>query len=282
MERDVVRVITPGTVTEPGLLDARRNNYIAAPSSKAGRAGIAYADITTGEFATTEISSPPADLHAAVQQELDRLHPAELLVPGEDESHNGRARQIPGMDDGQRTTDDRRWTTDSWQYRHPQWQSAIRIQSSVLTHSHRPARLGARSGPAAAAEALFGGFAGGLRVRPPAAGYPGGGRAAGLYRRDQQCALTQLTRLVTYSTEQYMTLDPHTRRNLEIAEGHGGRRNSLLWVLDDTRTAMGSRLLSRWLNQPLLDLGQAQRPPGRRGGVRGQRRAAGRAARPAE
>jgi DNA mismatch repair protein MutS len=67
-------------------------------------------------------------------------------------------------------------------------------------------------------------------------------------------ALTQLTRLVTYSTEQYMTLDPHTRRNLEISEGHEGRRNSLLWVLDDTRTAMGSRLLSRWLNQPLLDL----------------------------
>ena len=67
-------------------------------------------------------------------------------------------------------------------------------------------------------------------------------------------ALTQLTRLVTYSTEQYMTLDPHTRRNLEISEGHEGRRNSLLWVLDDTRTAMGSRLLSSWLNQPLLDL----------------------------
>jgi DNA mismatch repair protein MutS len=67
-------------------------------------------------------------------------------------------------------------------------------------------------------------------------------------------ALQQLSRLVTYSIEQYMTLDPQTRRNLEITESLGGRRNSLLFALDETRTAMGSRLLSRWLNQPLLDL----------------------------
>src|SRR5207253_4595555 len=67
-------------------------------------------------------------------------------------------------------------------------------------------------------------------------------------------ALQQLSRLVTYSTEQFMTLDPQTRRNLEITESFGGRRNSLLFTLDETRTAMGSRLLARWLNQPLLDL----------------------------
>ena len=75
---------------------------------------------------------------------------------------------------------------------------------------------------------------------------------------NNKSALNQLTRLVTYSTEQYMTLDPHTRRNLEIAEGPGGekRRNSLMWVLDETRTPMGSRLLGRWLGQPLLDLGR--------------------------
>src|SRR5438067_8373249 len=80
VERDVVRVITPGTVTEPGLLDERRNNYIAAVLVEQGAAGIAYADITTGEFATTEVRRPAADLHAAVRQEIDRLHPTELLM----------------------------------------------------------------------------------------------------------------------------------------------------------------------------------------------------------
>src|SRR5205823_11213556 len=85
VERDVVRVVTPGTVTEPGMLDARRNNYIAALVLDREGAGIAYADITTGEFATTEIRRPSADLHMAVQQELDRLRPSELLVPEEGE-----------------------------------------------------------------------------------------------------------------------------------------------------------------------------------------------------
>ncbi len=83
VERDVVRVVTPGTVTEPGMLDERRNNYIAAAIVEQGITGIAYADITTGEFATTEIRRPPAELQSAVQQELDRLRPAELLVPDE-------------------------------------------------------------------------------------------------------------------------------------------------------------------------------------------------------
>src|SRR6476646_10390809 len=77
VERDVVRVVTPGTVTEPGMLDARRNNYITALVMDAGSAGIAYADISTGEFATTEIKKAAADLPAAVRQELDRLRPAE-------------------------------------------------------------------------------------------------------------------------------------------------------------------------------------------------------------
>src|SRR5204862_2430728 len=83
VERDVVRVITPGTVTEPGMLDARRNNYIAALVLDRDAAGIAYADITTGEFATTEIRRPGPDLSPVVQQEVDRLHPSELLMADE-------------------------------------------------------------------------------------------------------------------------------------------------------------------------------------------------------
>ncbi len=80
VDRQVVRVVTPGTLTEPGLLDARRNNYLAAIVLEGDRAGIAYVDITTGEFQATEVRSAN-ELPLLVQQELDRLQPSELLVP---------------------------------------------------------------------------------------------------------------------------------------------------------------------------------------------------------
>jgi DNA mismatch repair protein MutS len=252
VERDVVRVITPGTVTEPGLLDERRNNYIVAVLVEQGAAGIAYADITTGEFATTEIRRPLADLMSAVQQELDRLHPAELLVPGEEESHNGRAGKYRAWADDH--PDERRMTNDERRPIASEHSSVLSPQSSVLTTptdpnnwSLDPARRRLLKHFSAASLEAYG------CARLPLAIRSAGALIAYIGETNKS-ALTQLTRLVTYSTEQYMTLDPHTRRNLEISEGHEGRRNSLLWVLDDTRTAMGSRLLSRWLNQPLLDL----------------------------
>ena len=76
----MVRVVTPGTLVEPGLLDPRRNNYLAAIILEGDRAGIAYVDITTGEFQATEVRSAN-ELPLLVQQELDRLQPTELLVP---------------------------------------------------------------------------------------------------------------------------------------------------------------------------------------------------------
>jgi DNA mismatch repair protein MutS len=248
VERDVVRVITPGTVTEPGMLDERRNNYIVAALVEQGMAGIAYADITTGEFATTEIHRPAADLLPAVQQELDRLRPAELLVPGEEPSHNGRAAKYRAWaDEGRGTTDEGMAKSED--------HSALRILHSAFPSTSTdpqnwaldPARRRLLKHFSAASLEAYG------CARLPLAVRAAGALIAYISETNRS-ALTQLTRLVTYSTEQYMTLDPHTRRNLEISEGHEGRRNSLLWVLDDTRTAMGSRLLSRWLNQPLLDL----------------------------
>jgi len=78
MPREVVRVVTPGTVVEPTLLDEKRNNYLAALVAEGNKAGIAYVDITTGEFATTQISDD--DVWQAVEQELERLQPAEVLI----------------------------------------------------------------------------------------------------------------------------------------------------------------------------------------------------------
>ncbi len=77
--REVVRVVTPGTVIEPGLLKGDHNNYLAAVTADEERAGIAYVDITTGEFKATELES--ADIPAAVRSELMRLQPVEILMP---------------------------------------------------------------------------------------------------------------------------------------------------------------------------------------------------------
>ncbi len=78
VEREVVRVVTPGTVVEPALLDERRNNYLAALVVEGNRAGLAYADITTGEFAVTQLDGD--DLSRLLVAELDRLRPAELVI----------------------------------------------------------------------------------------------------------------------------------------------------------------------------------------------------------
>jgi DNA mismatch repair protein MutS len=213
MTREVVRVVTPGTVVEPNLLEEKRNNYLAALVVEQHRAGIAYADITTGVFAATEVPASEA------RQELDRLHPAELLA-------------------NEKATSDWKWETlgesPISNFQTPDFDSA---RQTLLDH-FRVASLD--------------GF--GLAALPLAT------RAAGAIvqylQNNQKAALAQLTALKTYSTQSFMTLDPATRRNLElVASIRGGTvKGSLLGVLDETRTAMGARLLREWLTQPLLDL----------------------------
>ncbi len=270
VERDVVRVVTPGTVTEPGMLDERRNNYIAAVIVERDAAGIAYADVSTGEFATTEIHRPPAELHLAVQQELDRLRPAELLVP--DEQAGGRAEHSTGPKAY------RAWARGEAEaskppYLRPDGSNGHRARQAAGGNGEAPHH--AQFTPRADGAHITGTPAHDWALEPArrrllqhfsatslepygCARLPLAIRAAGALLayvgETNRSALQQLARLVTYSTEQYMTLDPQTRRNLELTDSPGGRRNSLLAVLDETRTPMGSRLLSRWLNQPLLDL----------------------------
>ncbi len=249
VDRQVVRVVTPGTLTEPALLDSRRNNYLAATILEGDRAGIAYVDITTGEFQATEIQHS-AELSALVQQELDRLQPAELLVPQRSRGDATRAdykawaADLNGAEDG--AAPRRAHHTESAVQT---WRVAGHITpTDGRTWAPEPARAALREHFGVAALEGFG-----LAHRAVAA------RAAGAIlaylQETHSTALQQLTHLSTYSTEGYMALDPQTRRNLELLAGSSGdRRYSLLSVIDATLTSMGSRLLGRWLNQPLLDL----------------------------
>jgi len=219
VERRITRVLTPGTLTDPSMLDAKRNTFIAALYFDDVRAGLAYAELSVGEFAATEVIAPaPEELPAAVERELLRIAPAELLVPASQKD------QAPDI--GAIVTQ-----TDDWAWR----QHTAR---ELLQEHFRVASL----------EAF------GLEERPAALRAAG---ALLQYLRETQAGnLPHLDDLVVYRTDTYMTLDAATRRNLELLEGvRGGRESALVAVLDRTRTPMGARLLRRWLGQPLLDLG---------------------------
>ncbi|TAH52543.1 MAG: DNA mismatch repair protein MutS [Chloroflexota bacterium] len=213
MEREVQRVVTPGTVVEPNLLQDKANNYLASIFIFEQRAGIAHADITTGEFAVTEVDA--RDL----LMELDRLQPAEVLFLTKNRGAEFAPKNVAYPTTHVSPLDD---------------QAATRI----LLEQFRVASLDG-----------FGLQNMALATRA----------AAGIVRylqENQRGALGQLRALRVYATDAFMTLDPPTRRNLELVSAMrgGGQKLSLLGVLDETRTAMGGRLLRQWLLQPLRDL----------------------------
>ncbi|MGA2286005.1 MAG: DNA mismatch repair protein MutS [Dehalococcoidia bacterium] len=220
VDRQVVRVVTPGTVIEGHLLDERANNYLVAlavaphprdrrRTSDPSQAGIAYVDISTGEFATAQLDAD------AIAAELSRLRPAELLLP------EGIDPPVAGL-------------------------PLTRVEPAGFELDTATACLLDHFGVASLA--AFG------CDRLPLATCAAG--AVLQYLRDnQKTALGHVTGLSVYNPTRFMLLDAQTRRNLELFSGarDSDRRNSLLDVLDLTRTALGARLLRRWLGQPLLD-----------------------------
>ena len=213
MPREVIRVFTAGTVIEPGMLDAGRNNYLTAVLVENDRAGLAYADITTGEFATTEVNG-----RRRLIEELDRLNPAELLIPDSEMS-------LQSMSPAKTVTNLPNWRFEEGTAR-----------QTLLRH------FGVSSLAAFGCE--------GKSLATRAAG-------AVLYylQETQKGAVGQIQRLATYNTEGYMALDRNTRLNLELTESLTGERSgSLLWVLNKTVTPMGARLLRKRITQPLLSV----------------------------
>jgi DNA mismatch repair protein MutS len=256
VERKVVRVITPGTIIESGMIPAERNNYLAALIADHGRIGLAYADLSTGEFAAVEFSGERAAQQA--QGELTRLNAAEILVPDRAdlrlpglEPSSARLEQdlefltreerellLPGERVARRVEreNNARWAhgrVTAW----PERRWDLRNAHDTLLH-----QFGVRS---------LAGF--GLEDRPLAI------RAAGAIvqyaRETQQGVVANLRSIRAYTPGDAMFLDPQTQRNLELLEGASGTtRGSLIGVLDQTRTPMGARLLRRWVSQPLCDL----------------------------
>jgi DNA mismatch repair protein MutS len=211
VERDVIRVVTPGTVVEPNLLESKSNNYLASLIVEGEEAGIAYVDITTSEFAAAQL---PAD---RVSPELERLQPSELLVPEGSDEYSHLPFTLTQLDD--------------------YWFDLEVAQEALLQHF---------------GVATLEGYG--------CAHLPSAIRAAGslvhYVTETQKETLPQLTRLATYSTDSFMTLDGQTIRNLELFQGGrwGETGHSILSIIDLTKTAMGGRLLKNWLGHPLVNI----------------------------
>jgi DNA mismatch repair protein MutS len=230
IDRDVTRIVTPGTVTDPAMLESHRNTYIAAVVCERARAGIAYADLSTGEFAATQLAAgSPNEVRAAVGRELLRLGAVEVVLPADHENADDALTEqwLPASLAVSRT--------DSWRWK------AERARETLLRHF--------------AVQSLDGFGLAEQRMAVQAAG------ALLDYLADtQRSALVQINAIHTYSAAGFMELDIQARRNLELAESaRGEKRHGLLAVLDETCTPMGARLLRRWLGQPLLDLEEIHR-----------------------
>lgn len=212
VEREVVRVVTPGTVTEDTLLDGKSNNYLASLFVKENEVGLSYVDITTSEFATGQLPL------GYLEVELARLHASELITA----EPKTTLPQITGL----HITDCNQDLFD------------IDHTTSVMLDHFGVATLDSYG-------------CSDLPLAVQAAG------AIISYLRDHnKNVLSRITSLHTYTTDSHMFLDTQTRQNLELFEG--GRRKdpktSLFSVLDHTKTAMGGRLLRRWIGQPLINV----------------------------
>ena len=218
VERDITRIVTPGTVTESCMLEERKNNYMACLYGDGNRFGLAFCDVSTGAFFSTVC----ADAQAAAS-ELGRFAPAEVLRFGDgvdnDLLNDALFHRLSCcVDEGKQDQFD----PDNCQ--------------SIL-ESHFSANL-VQLGLASLSAAVI-----------------ACGALLQTLKFLQKNNLTHIRQLQYYTTGRFMELDMDARRNLELVETMRSKekRGSLLWVLDKTHTAMGGRMLRSWLEKPLLD-----------------------------
>ena len=221
VKREVVRILTPGTVVEDHLLDPKASNYLVAVAQSGNRWGLAAADSSTGEMMVTEFSGDGG--WEELRDEVARLQPSEVLAR-KGGSAEAALEQVVSSSDGVLTT----------------WEEEV-------TLAHTPAELLMRHFGVASLK----GF--GCEEMPAA--IEAAAAVITYLKKTQLSGVEQIRDLRTYSRQQFMVVDVITRRNLELLASlrDGSRANTLMWVLDHTLTPMGGRLLCQWITAPLVD-----------------------------
>ena len=224
VEREVTRIITPGTVTESCMLDESKNNYIACLYADGGKAGLAFCDISTGAFYVTVCADAPS-----AASELGRFSPAEVLRYGSDCNN-------------------------------PVYQDALIHRLNCCVDEGKPEQFDLT----VAEEVLqkhFGQNLSSLGLANLPEAVMASGSLLQVLHSLLKNDLSHIRQLQYYTTGLFMDLDLDARRNLELTETMRSKekKSSLLWVLDKTRTAMGGRTLRSWVEKPLLDAAEIGR-----------------------
>jgi DNA mismatch repair protein MutS len=224
VERDIIRVITPGTVLESSMLDEARNNFICSLNVQGNRAGVCFADVSTGELHATKLSAKDAAaLTEQLCNELSRFSPREILI-------NQGALDLSALPEFiKNRLNASLELLDSEKF---DSQSAVPVLTEQFHKSPEELDLADKPEIEGALGALL-----------------------GYLKETERTGLESMDSIDLYSGEQFMRLNLTTRRNLELLETMRSKekRGSLLWVLDRTRTPMGKRLIRSWVERPLLN-----------------------------
>ena len=223
VERDITRIVTPGTVTESSMLDESRNNYLGCIYEEGGSFGLAFCDVSTGAFFVTSCAGAEQ-----VASELGRFSPSEVI--------RSSGCRCEAIDD------------------------ALLRRLSCCVNEEKDGQFDFACAEALL-QRHFGASVGQLGLGGMDAAVTAAGTLLQTLLDVQKNDLTHIRELQYYTSGKFMELDLNTRRNLELTQTLRGKdkKGSLLWVLDKTRTAMGGRLIRSWLEKPLLDIAQINR-----------------------
>ena len=222
VKRDVVRVVTPGAIMQPTALIGKENNFLAGLCGTHEGLGLAWVDVSTGEFRLSEFTGEQANRRVA--DELQRLLPRELLVPA---SWGPQATALPGIEV-------------------PPWQVTPRDDwrfDGDLAYQRLTQHFGTHSLQ-------------GFGCETATLAVTAAGVVLEYLQETQRAALTHIQGLSRYYVDDFMALDATTQRHLELVRSavDATRDGTVLELLDQTVTAMGGRLLRRWLLEPLLQV----------------------------
>ena len=218
VERDITRIVTPGTVTESCMLDENKNNYMGCLYGEGGRFGLAFCDVSTGAFFATVCADPQN-----VASELGRFSPSEVL-------RYGQGVDAEGIED------------------------AIFRRLNCCVDEGKPEQFRLENAEELL-ERHFGASLAQMGLGGMNAAVIASGALLQTLLTLQKNDLSHIRELQYYTTGRFMELDLDARRNLELTETMRSKekKGTLLWVLDKTHTAMGGRMLRSWLEKPLLD-----------------------------
>lgn len=219
VEREVTEITTPGVTLSEKLLEHKRNNYIISLYWSKDRFGVAFSDISTGEFGLSEVSERQLQSLLAAIQPSEILIPAQLKNKLEDDFHHYNITHI-----------------EDWVYEGDYGYKLL--IDHFETHSLK-----------------------GFGVEDLKTAHVAAGSLLHYMQETQKAALRHLRRLYAYESSEFMSLDPATKRNLELTTSlqEGGTDGTLISIMDKTCTAMGGRLLRRWIMRPLKRISPIQR-----------------------